>query len=183
MLNPLWLVMSDGRRQGTADTFSGVLYRTTGPVFNAVPFNPGQWAIDNLATARLVHDLYLLSTFNRQAALGRDRARWTVDDKLLEAWGRRGLAAAAANLDKIVELCRSWSCRVTLIVYPWPDNVAANDRDSLQVRYWRDWSARHDVRFVDGFAPFFREPADRTLASLNVVRTTPVPPSRLRLRE
>ena len=40
--NPLWLVMSDGRRQGTADTFSGVLYRTDGPVFNAVPFNPGQ---------------------------------------------------------------------------------------------------------------------------------------------
>ena len=40
--NPLWLVMSDGQRQGTADTFSGVLYRTTGPVFNAVPFNSGQ---------------------------------------------------------------------------------------------------------------------------------------------
>lgn len=37
---PMWLVMSNGARQGSADTFSGELYRTTGPVFNAVPFTP-----------------------------------------------------------------------------------------------------------------------------------------------
>lgn len=35
---PMWLFMSDGRRQGAGDTFSGILYRTTGPVFNTVPF-------------------------------------------------------------------------------------------------------------------------------------------------
>ena len=49
---------------------------------------------------------------------------------------------------------------MTLVVYPWPDNVAVGDRDSLQVRHWRDWAAARGVRFVDGFAPFFREPAD-----------------------
>lgn len=37
---PLWLVMSGGMRQGTADTFSGPLYRTTGPAFNSIPFTP-----------------------------------------------------------------------------------------------------------------------------------------------
>jgi subtilisin family serine protease len=37
---PLWLVMSNGARQGGADTYSGPLYRTTGPAFNAVPFTP-----------------------------------------------------------------------------------------------------------------------------------------------
>ncbi len=35
----LWLVMSNGRRTG-ANTYSGELYRTTGPAFNAVPFDP-----------------------------------------------------------------------------------------------------------------------------------------------
>ena len=40
--SPLWLVMSDGRRQGSADTFTGALYRTTGPAFNSVPFNSSQ---------------------------------------------------------------------------------------------------------------------------------------------
>lgn len=37
---PMWLVMSGGTRQGNSDTFTGDLYRTTGPVFNASPFTP-----------------------------------------------------------------------------------------------------------------------------------------------
>ena len=35
---PMWLVMSDGVRSGA--TYSGTLYRTTGPAFNAVPWTP-----------------------------------------------------------------------------------------------------------------------------------------------
>ena len=35
---PLWLVMSNGAIQSDGVTFTGELYRTTGPVFNAVPF-------------------------------------------------------------------------------------------------------------------------------------------------
>jgi hypothetical protein len=37
------------------------------------------------------------------------------------------------------------------------------DRDSIQVTHWRDWAAARGVRFIDGFAPFFREPADTAL--------------------
>jgi len=129
-----------------------------------VPFDPGQFAIDNLATAPLLYSLYLATTLNQSNSLGRDRARWTVDPALMEKWGKRGLEVAAGNLDRIVALCRDWQCRMTLVVYPWPDQIAAHDRDSIQVSYWRDWSAGHDVRFIDGFAPFFRDPADAVLA-------------------
>jgi len=37
---PLWLVMSNGALQSDGITFSGDLYRSTGPAFNAVPFTP-----------------------------------------------------------------------------------------------------------------------------------------------
>lgn len=37
---PLWLVMSGGAMQSDGLTFTGDLYRTTGPAFNAVPFAP-----------------------------------------------------------------------------------------------------------------------------------------------
>lgn len=37
--NGLWLVMSDARRTA-ANTYTGIIYRTSGPPFNAVPFNP-----------------------------------------------------------------------------------------------------------------------------------------------
>ena len=37
---PLWLVMSGGALQANGTTFTGDLYRTTGPAFNANPFTP-----------------------------------------------------------------------------------------------------------------------------------------------
>jgi hypothetical protein len=36
----MWLVMSNGALQGDGATYSGSLYRTTGPAFNAEPFTP-----------------------------------------------------------------------------------------------------------------------------------------------
>jgi len=126
-------------------------------------FDVGQFLVSNFTTARFVYDLYLTSSFSYSMSVGRPRARWTIDPALLESWGRRGLEVAGTNLDKVVEICRDWQCRVTLVVYPWPDNIVAGDRDSIQVTHWRAWAAARGVRFVDGFAPFFREPADTTL--------------------
>ncbi len=123
-------------------------------------FNIGQFLLGNFATFRLIYDVYLRSPLARMGSLGRDRARWAFDPDLMKAWGRRGLKLAGRNLDRIVALCRDWNCRMTLVVYPWPDNVAAGDRDSIQVTHWRAWAAARHVRFVDGFAPFFREPAE-----------------------
>ena len=130
----------------------------TGP-----PFELSQFLINNFTTARLLYDLYLTSSFRYSSSVGRDRARWTVDKKLMEKWGKRGLEVASANMDKLVALCRDWQCRLTVVVYPWPDNVVEHDKDSIQVRHWRAWAEARGVHFVDGFAPFFREPADTTL--------------------
>jgi hypothetical protein len=126
-------------------------------------FDIGQFLLNNFATFRLGYDLYLTSSFSTAIGLGRERALWSVDPDLMEKWGRRGLEIAGSNLDKIVDICREWNCRLTLVVYPWPENVAARDRDSIQVTHWRAWAAARGVRFIDGFAPFFREPADVAL--------------------
>jgi hypothetical protein len=46
----LWLVMSNGAKTATR-TYSGALYRTTGPAFNAVPWNPSQVVATPVGTA------------------------------------------------------------------------------------------------------------------------------------
>ncbi len=46
----LWLVMPSGARIGE-NTYSGTLYRTTGPAFNAVPFDPAQIGLTAVGTA------------------------------------------------------------------------------------------------------------------------------------
>ena len=33
----------------------------------------------------------------------------------------------------------------------------------MQVRYWKDWSARNGVRFVDAFGSFFDGPAEEAI--------------------
>jgi len=127
-------------------------------------FDIGQFLLGNFASFRLIYDLYLASPFSTSGSFGRQRALWTTDPDLMEEWGRRGLALADGNMDKIAALCREWQCTLTLVVYPWPDNVEAGDKNSIQVTHWRLWAASRGVRFVDGFAPFFREPADTTIA-------------------
>ncbi|MBS0519961.1 MAG: SGNH/GDSL hydrolase family protein [Proteobacteria bacterium] len=134
-----------------------------GPVYTGPPFNFTRFVLDNFASIRFVYDLFLVSSFGEKMSYGRERARWSLDPDLMKAWGERGLASAARNLDKLVQTCRDWHCRVTLVVYPWPDSIVARDRDGIQVTYWRDWAAREGVRFVDGFAPFFDLPATETM--------------------
>ena len=46
----LWLVMSDGARTGPS-TYSGPLYRTTGPPFNAVPWDRTAVSVNPVGTA------------------------------------------------------------------------------------------------------------------------------------
>lgn len=48
--NGMWLVMPGGAKTGTA-TYSGPLYRTTGPAFNSVPWNSAQVILTTVGTA------------------------------------------------------------------------------------------------------------------------------------
>jgi hypothetical protein len=88
------------------------------------------------AYARLAHD---------------DRADWTVDHEAYERFGARGLERARAAMDRLQALLVRHGVMLTLVVYPWPAQILAHDRPSIQETYWRDWAAEKDVPFVDLF--------------------------------
>ncbi len=50
--NGMWLLMSDARLT-SANTYAGAIYRTTGPAFNAVPFNPSLVTVTQVGTGTL----------------------------------------------------------------------------------------------------------------------------------
>jgi hypothetical protein len=50
--NGVWLVMSHGMKTGDG-TYSGALYRTTGPAFDATPWNPASVGITPVGSATL----------------------------------------------------------------------------------------------------------------------------------
>ncbi|MBN9087656.1 MAG: SGNH/GDSL hydrolase family protein [Reyranella sp.] len=101
-----------------------------------------------------------------QALTNHSRGDWPDDPEQMKAFGERGLALAAERMDRLVGYCKDWNCRLTLIVYPWPNQIAHDDRDSIQLRYWHDWAQRSGVRFIDGFAPFFAPPKAAALHDL-----------------
>ncbi len=89
--------------------------------------------------------------------LGNSRARWTIDPELFEAYGKKGLALATENMDKLAQLLRSRQIPLTLVVYPWPDQIAAKDLLSKQVTHWEAWAKVNQVEFLDVFPLFIDE--------------------------
>jgi hypothetical protein len=49
----MWLVMSEGAKTGV-DTYSGTLYRTTGPGFDSNPFDPARVTLTEVGTASFI---------------------------------------------------------------------------------------------------------------------------------
>ncbi len=86
--------------------------------------------------------------------LNRPRALWTVDEALYQRYGAKGLETAARHMDELQALLKAHHIRLTLAVYPWPDQIHQRDRDSRHTRFWRDWANRQAVPFLDYFPSF-----------------------------
>ena len=87
------------------------------------------------------------------------RGIWTVDPGMMERFGRRGLETSAHFLDELHRLLESRHLKMTLAVYPWPDQILNNDLDSVQVTTWSAWAASHGVPFLNYFPCFIERGA------------------------
>ena len=102
------------------------------------------------------HDALYGREDSKKLSSGRARARWTVDDKLYEAYGQEGLARAAENMTRLYELLSKHGIRLTIAVYPWPDQIVSNDIESIQVSYWKKWAQARDVPVLNYFPCFVK---------------------------
>lgn len=119
-----------------------------------------RWSIKQLLRTNTLFTYFIINTArnavasgnnDKQLSTGLARARWTLDQALFEAYGREGLARAAGNMTRLHELLATHGIRLTLAVYPWPDQIVSNDIDSKQVSYWKEWAHARDVRFLNYF--------------------------------
>lgn len=83
-----------------------------------------------------------------------ERSSWTRDPSLWEKYGKPGLAAADLHLDALWQTVRQRGIAMTLVVYPWPDQILNAERDCIQVTYWRDWTQQRGVKFINAFPDF-----------------------------
>jgi len=119
----------------------------------------------------LVNALNQLNRRRRRAQEGLQldvfRGRWAHDPAAMELYGREGLRRAGRRLSELAAFLRERDVAMTLVVYPWPDQIARRDRESIQVRHWRDWAAAEGAQFVDLFPVFLDAgPPGRVLREL-----------------
>ncbi|HLA76324.1 MAG TPA: hypothetical protein VJU18_01965, partial [Vicinamibacteria bacterium] len=93
----------------------------------------------------------------------RRAAAWTLDDQTYREYGLEGLARARRHMDLLADFVAARGIRLTVAVYPWPDQILAGDRDSRQARFWSAWAEARGARFIDCFPSFFENPPEETV--------------------
>lgn len=79
------------------------------------------------------------------------RWQWTVNDAVYEQWGKKGLDLARQHMAALNDLCREHRIELSVVVYPSPVQIFANDVDSRQVRFWREFCQEFDRTLIDLF--------------------------------
>jgi len=99
---------------------------------------------------------------NRKRALSTDRARigWSIpgfdvtnETRPLGAEG--GVWRSLQNMGKLADLLASRNIPLSIVVYPWAQQIAQGDRDSRQVELWRDFCKGRCKSFINLFPAFF----------------------------
>jgi hypothetical protein len=68
-----------------------------------------------------------------------------------------GVARSVQNMTALAELLKQKMIPLTIVVYPWPAQLARDDRDNRQIRIWSKFCQDHCKAFVSLFPVFFAE--------------------------
>ena len=100
---------------------------------------------------------------NRKRALANDRNRigWTIpgydgadDYKPLGIDG--GIQRSLQNMGKLADLLAARNVPLSIVVYPWAQQIAQGDRDSRQIALWRGFcEEKHCKAFINLFPVLF----------------------------
>lgn len=106
----------------------------------------------------------LIDTLKKQLQLNQKKyiinhlhSLWTVDPEAFETYGRKGLINAEKHMNLLLELLRANGIKLTISVYPWPDQIYRHDLDSKQVQFWEAWAKKNHVLFINHFPDFINE--------------------------
>jgi hypothetical protein len=108
-----------------------------------------------------LYDMVGLNTAERKWRVGietkktnlfnKDRSRWTFDKQVYNHYGRDGVKLMLVYMTKLHKILNEHCIKLTVAVYPWPQQILNGDLDSLQVRIWDQWCSENKVGFINYF--------------------------------
>lgn len=85
------------------------------------------------------------------------RGMWTYDDAAYQQYGKKGIQLALEHMGKLSSLLKQHNIKLSVAVYPWPDQIMYGDVNSRQVTLWKSWASDHDVEFINLFPAFMTD--------------------------
>ena len=68
--------------------------------------------------------------------------------------GIEGRKLSRNNLNKLHDLLLKNNIKMTLVIYPWPNQIYFGYKNNIHRDYWRNWSKIKKVDFIDLFKYF-----------------------------
>jgi hypothetical protein len=60
-------------------------------------------------------------------------------------------------MQKLADCLAEHGIKLTIVVYPWPSQLAYQDRDSRQIAIWQEFCVKNCEKFINTFPAFFAE--------------------------
>jgi lysophospholipase L1-like esterase len=83
-----------------------------------------------------------------------NKGNWTIKDL---SYSKKGVALSTKYMDKLFRLCKNNNIKMTIAVYPWPNQVWYEDLDSKQVQIWKNFSEERGIKFINNFPDFVKK--------------------------
>ena len=97
-------------------------------------------------------------TFNKKASI---KAEWTYYENNIHPDYNIGIKESQKvlinNMEKAHDLLQSKNIKMSLVVYPWPQQIQNDVVDSKHVKMWREFCYKKCEQFVNFFPFFFKE--------------------------
>lgn len=80
---------------------------------------------------------------------------WTYDRNYFDKEGFMGIELSKKYLLKLKDILDLQEAELTILVYPWPGQIYRDDKNSLQVKIWKEWAKNNNIKFINLFPLFF----------------------------
>jgi hypothetical protein len=128
----------------------------------------GPWLVDHFAVTNGVRMYAKFELQQRNGSMKQRRlapetaTAWLFSPNELEAdyaplGSAEGIVRSLKNMQALADMLRQRNIPLTIVVYPWPVELARDDRASRQVSLWRKFCATNCKAFIDASPAFFAE--------------------------
>jgi len=113
--------------------------------------------IVSFSAFKIGHRLLNIIRGEKGYAINERAAYWTIADKSNPPLREAGLPKIETYMDCLFDLMAAHGIRLSVVIFPNPDQVYYADTNSVWVAFWKDWCQRHDVLLLDCFPLLVRD--------------------------